>query len=233
LLPARIQLPAGGDRVALGDSGEGVLEPLAEGWLLRLHKRGSRQRLVLSLSFLGAERPVACLNGRPVRLSLRHAELLLLLALRPEGFTADGLATALHGDAGKSVTVRAEVHRLRSVLDAGVVRTQPYRLQCRVDADFLQAREALAGGRILDAARVYRGPLLPRSEAPAVREERELLGAALRHAVLEQGDVDAMHAFAGTVDGADDDELAERLLHAPPTHDPRQAMLYARIASGP
>lgn len=228
-LPSRVELPAAGDRVALGENGEGLLEPLAEGWLLRLHRRAARPRPVLALPFLGAVRPVACLNGRPVRLSLRHAELLTLLALHPEGFTADGLATALHGDAGKSVTVRAEVHRLRSVLDAGAVRTQPYRLQCRVDADFLQVREALADGRVLDAARAHRGPLLPRSEAPAVREERELLAAALRRAVLGGGDVDAMWALAETPDGADDMELVERLLHALPERDPRHAVLSARL----
>ncbi|OJY47539.1 GAF domain-containing protein [Pseudonocardia sp. 73-21] len=228
-LPAHVELPTAGDRVALGEHGDGLLEPLAEGWLLRLQRRGARPRPALSLPFLGAERPIAILNGRPVRLSLRHAEILALLALHPEGFTADGLATALHGDAGKSVTVRAEVHRLRSVLDAGVLRTQPYRLQACVNADFLTVREALAGGRVLEAARAHRGPLLPRSEAPGVREERELMGGALRQAVLGGGDVEAMWALAETPDGADDVQLLERLLHALPDRDPRHAVLAARL----
>ena len=60
--------------------------------------------------------------------SRRHAELLTVLALHPDGRTADELAAALHGDAGKSVTVRAEVHRLRAAIGGGVLRTQPYRL---------------------------------------------------------------------------------------------------------
>jgi len=227
-LPSHVALPTAGTRVPLADNEEGLLEPLAEGWLLRLHRRGLRPRPVLSMPFLGADRPIACLNGRPVRLSLRHAEILTLLALSPEGFTADGLATTLYGDAGKSVTVRAEVHRLRSVLDAGVLRTQPYRLQCRVDADFLQVREALADGRVHDAATAYRGPLLPRSEAPGVREERELLGAALRHAVLNAGDLDAMWMLAEAPDGIDDVELADVLLRKLAPNDPRRALLSAR-----
>ena len=218
-------------RVALGEHGDGLLEPLAEGWLLRLQRRGARPRPVLALPFLRADRPIACLNGRPVRLSLRHAEILTLLALNPEGFTADGLATALHGDAGKSVTVRAEVHRLRSVLDAGVLRTQPYRLQCRVDADFVAVREALAVGRVLDAARAYRGALLPRSEAPGVREERELLAATLRRAVLASNNVDAMWALSETPDGPDDVELTEHLLQILPGRDPRHPVLTARLAA--
>ena len=230
-LPSHVELPVVGHRVALGEHGDGLLEPLAEGWLLRLQRRGARPRPVLALPFLRADRPIACLNGRPVRLSLRHAEILTLLALNPEGFTADGLATALHGDAGKSVTVRAEVHRLRSVLDARVLRTQPYRLHCRVDADFVAVREALAAGRVLDAARAYRGALLPRSEAPGVREERELLAATLRRAVLASNDVDAMWALSETPDGPDDVELTEHLLQILPGRDPRHPVLTARLAA--
>jgi transcriptional regulator of acetoin/glycerol metabolism len=37
--PSHVVLPAAGDRGALGDAGEGVLEPLAEGRLLRLQVR--------------------------------------------------------------------------------------------------------------------------------------------------------------------------------------------------
>ncbi len=229
-VPARVELPAAGDRIVLAEGREGLLEPLAEGFLLRLRRTSSRARPVLTLPFLGAERPVASLNGRPVRVTLRHAELLTLLALHPEGFTADGLAAALHGDAGKSVTVRAEVHRLRTALDAGVLRTQPYRLQCRVDADFLTVRQMLSDGRIREAAAAYRGALLPRSEAPRVREERELLGAALRHAVLRSADVEAMWSFAATPDGAADVELAEALLRTLPEQDPRRDVLSARAA---
>ncbi|WP_246086117.1 GAF domain-containing protein [Pseudonocardia hydrocarbonoxydans] len=228
-LPARVDLPAVGDRVALGETGEGVLERLAEGWLMRLHRTGSPPRPVLSLPFLGAVRPLACLDGGHVRLTLRHAEVLTLLALHPDGLTADELATALHGDAGKAVTVRAEMHRLRAALGAGVLRTQPYRLRARVDADFVAVRSALAGGDVRGAARAHRGPLLPRSEAPGVREERELLAAALRRAVLDSRDVDAMWAMAGTVDGVDDPELSRRLLRALPARDPRRPVLTARL----
>lgn len=228
-LPARVELPAVGDRVALGEGGEGVLEQLAEGWLMRLHRTGSPPRPVLSLPFLGAGRALACLDGGHVRLTLRHAEVLTLLALHPDGLTADELATALHGDAGKAVTVRAEMHRLRAAIGAGVLRTQPYRLRARVDADFVAVRSALAEGDVRRAARTYRGPLLPRSEAPGVREERELLAAALRRAVLDSRDVDAMWALSGTVDGADDPELSQRLLRALPARDPRRPVLTARL----
>jgi len=160
---------------------------------------------------------------------MRHAEVLTLLALHPDGLTADELAATLHGDAGEAVTVRAEMHRVRIALNAGVLRTQPYRLRARVDADFVAVRAALAEGDVRGAARAYRGPLLPRSEAPGVREERELLAAALRRAVLDSRDVDAMWALAETPDGAHDPELSQRLLRALPNRDPRRPVLTSRL----
>ena len=225
----RIVLPDEGDRVLLGEDTEGVLEPLAEGYLLRILRPGGRRWASLSLPFLGARRPVARLDGRAVHLSLRHAELLTLLALHPEGLTADQLATGLYGDAGNPVTVRAEMHRLRCHLDEGVIRTQPYRLHASVDADFLEVRDALRSGRIRDAAdEAARGPLLPTSEAPAVRDERERLEANVRAAVVRGGDPDAMWALARTEEGRADTELVERLLRALPHSDPRHAELSAR-----
>lgn len=148
--------------------------------------RGDRKTIpvdvVIALPFLGAARPVATLDGREIRLSLRHAELLTLLALHPEGTTADQLATALYGRHGNPVSVRAELHRLRAQLEPDVLCTQPYRIGARVRADFLDVRTALAEGRLADAVTAYRGPLLPRSVAPAIRDEREELSAMLRRA---------------------------------------------------
>lgn len=110
-LPSRVTLPRDGDLVDLGEQGEGVLEPLPEGWLLRLRptsrpgpsRSPAGQAPVgprIALSFLGDERPTATVDGRPVRLSSRHAEMLALLALHPDGLTADRLATAMYGEDG-------------------------------------------------------------------------------------------------------------------------------------
>lgn len=138
--------------------------------------------VVLTLDFLGATRPVALLGDCAIRLSLRRAELLTLLALHPDGTTAEQLATALYGEHGNPVSVRAELHRLRAQLEPGMLRTQPYRLGVRVRADFLDVRTALAEGRIADAVAGHRGPLLPRSDAPAIRDEREELMTIVRRA---------------------------------------------------
>jgi hypothetical protein len=154
--------------------------------------------------------------------------MLTLLALNPSGVSAEQLATGVYGERGNPVTARAEIHRLRVQLGAAVVRSGPYRLHAELVADWLTVRESLRAGQVRAAAAAYRGELRPGSEAPAVIEERELLAATLRRAVLDQGDVEAMWLLAETPSGADDVELAERLTHALPPSDPRHAAMSAR-----
>jgi DNA-binding winged helix-turn-helix (wHTH) protein len=244
----RLTLPPGrhaGDApLVLADGRTAVLEPLAEGYLLRVpvaRNSGSAAtdatRPVLELRFLGG-RPTATLAGRPVRLSQRHADMLTLLALHPEGVSAEQLATGVYGERGNPVTARAEIHRLRAHLNAvhatrtrrvePVLHSGPYRLDAELAADFLTVRAALREGRVREAASTYRGELRPGSEAPAVLEERELLAATLRQAVLDTGDVEAMWLLAETTTGRDDIELAERLAAALPSADPRHATMTAR-----
>ncbi|MFT7837602.1 hypothetical protein Q5530_15790 [Saccharothrix sp. BKS2] len=178
---------------------------------------------MLSLRFLGAV--AGSLEGRELALSARHAELLTALALHPRGSTAEELALHVYGERGNPTTVRAELHRLRAQL-GGVLLTRPYRLAADVRGDFLAVREALRAGDVGAAAAVYRGPLLPRSEAPAVREEREDLASAVRRAVLDRGDVAALWAF-GLV--SDDVAVLERLVWLLPGTDPRREVATRRL----
>lgn len=238
-LGSRVDLPSSGDRVRLGDYGEAVLEALPEGWLLRQESAFARwTRPNLALQFLGASRPVARLDGRPIRLGERHAELLALLAAHPEGLSASALALELYGDSGNPVTVRAEMHRLRSLLEsdqkgATVVRTGPYRLDACVDADFLTLLEAVNCGRLPGNELIRRGQLLPSSDAPGIRALRSQLDVRVRSVVLRSGDTGAMWALAGTLSGCYDAELIERLRYVLPVTDPRHAELFSSAEDEP
>jgi GAF domain len=132
----RIELPRVGALV-LPDGRAAVLEPLAEGYLLRIKPSASTARSAehptLELRFLG-HAPLAELNGRPLRLTQRHADMLTLLAMQPNGVSAEQLATGIYGERGNPVTARAEIHRLRAQLGAGVVRSGPYQLDAEVSA---------------------------------------------------------------------------------------------------
>jgi hypothetical protein len=124
--------------------------------------------------------------------------------------------------------VRGEVLRLRGLIGTDVLRTRPYRLAATVDTDFQAARRAIRARRPADALRACAGPLLPRSDAPAIRELRAELEAGLRGIVLESEDVDLLVEFAGHPLGRDDLEVHDRLLALLPPSDPRRAPISAR-----
>ncbi|HWD02012.1 MAG TPA: GAF domain-containing protein [Amycolatopsis sp.] len=226
--PRRITVCPDVGRVVLDDGREAIVEPLHEGYLLRLPAKARSRRPRLSLSFLSA-RPVAELDGRKLPLTLRRAEILALLTLHPSGLTAEQLALHLYGEEGNPITVRAEIHRLRARLGGDAMKAKPYRLCADVDADFLRIRAALAAGDLTTATSIGTAPLLSRSEAPAIRAERDQQVAALRAAVLGHGGLDDLWSFAQGEPGRDDLEVLERLTRELPAGDPRQAIALARL----
>ncbi|MFE3945583.1 GAF domain-containing protein [Streptomyces sp. NPDC059118] len=149
-------------RVWLPSLGMCRVEPLPGGWLLQVAdgpSDGAPRRVVLDLS-----RPrgltvnvVGSVGTSTQRLSPRHAELLFALALHPEGRTASELAQDIFGDATRTVTVRAEISRMRRHL-AQVLAHRPYRFGEDVEVEVIHPDD--------------RADLLPHSTAPVVVRAR-------------------------------------------------------------
>jgi hypothetical protein len=179
----------------------------------------------LELRVLGGWQ-VLC-GGRPLMLPRRQIEVLVLLAMSPSGLSLEALHDRLYGEARVSTaTLKAEVSRLRTALDGGV-GSRPYRLLTPVDSDLQRALRALDRGDVSAAASAARGPLLPLSESPAVREWREYLAVALRNAVLRCPDPDTVRLLAD--DEPYDMELQQHLVDVLPDGDPRAAAALARV----
>ncbi|MFI0353956.1 GAF domain-containing protein [Actinomadura sp. 9N407] len=252
----RIQVPAPGGALAFPDGSQAAAEPVGEVFLLRATsavRRPSSPRPrpgsaetplargrtsgpiggaaadtpLLALALLGDDPPSAWIDGRRLRLSLRHAEILALLALYPRGLTADRLSLHLYGEASNPVTVRAEIHRLRAQL-GDVVRAKPYRLDCAVDGDLLAVRRLLDAGEVAAAIRLWRGDLLPQSDVPAIRAERDELTMLLRRSLLDHGDIDLLWTYTRTETGRNDLEVLEHLSALLPPGDPRHDAVAAR-----
>jgi hypothetical protein len=229
-LPADVQLPDSGVAGAVR-SADGRLwesEPLGDGAILWLRRRRGDGVGRLSLRLLGC-RPSACFGEREER-GLRSLELLAVLAMHPHGLTAEQLALALYGERGKTVTVRAQVHRLRTHLGDRLVDTQPYRLRPPVDADWLRVQRLVSSGRPAAALRAYVGPLLPASDAPGIREARSLLDEAVRRSILTTTDSELLARWLAHPSGADDLSAARALVAALPAGDPRRAAATATTA---
>ncbi len=165
----------------------------------------------LALRVLGRDRAEVDLGDQTVTLSRRHSELMVLLALRPEGMSAEEVAIATHGDFGKPVTARAELSRLRRILGLRLL-AEPYRLDTPPRADFLTAGELAGAGALHAALDAYPGPLLPRSELPLVVEARESLDHRVRSAILRSGTPDLLHRWVHSVAGRDDLQACRRLV---------------------
>src|SRR5947208_10788409 len=133
-------------------------------------------RTTPQLDVLGRDRARLTLPSGRTELSLRHSELLLLLAeaaVAGVGRTAEQLAAECHAGDAAPVTVRAELSRLRRLVGAQMVGSRPYRLLRPLDTDLDQVRRLLGRGAVGQALERYPGAVLPRSCAPGVVVARE------------------------------------------------------------
>lgn len=149
--------------------GSCTVEPLAGGWLLRAAEEppGTGARIVLDLARAG--RGTLTVTGAAGswsrELSPRHAELIYLLAEHRSGRGAAALAGDLFGDPSRTVTVRAEMSRIRRYLGE-FLQHRPYRFCEDADVEVL----------LPDDPR----DLLISSTAPAIARRRAAPGGAGR-----------------------------------------------------
>ncbi|MCW2831131.1 MAG: transcriptional regulator [Aeromicrobium sp.] len=163
------------------------------------------------------------------RLSLRHSEMLLLLADSRDGMTTAELGVCLSHDEQAQVTIRAELSRLRAVLGPIELASRPYRLATAIATDITQVRADLDSGQLRRAVARYRGPILPASTAPAVERLRDELHMYVRSFLLASDDADALLSFADTTHGRDDFAVWERALAILPPTSPRHSQVAAHV----
>ena len=191
------------------------------------------------LDVLGRDRArLTTATGR-MELSLRHSELLLLLAeaaLAGVGRTAEQLAAECHPGDAAAVTVRAELSRLRRLLGAHLVGSRPYRLLRPLDTDLDQVRRLLGRGSVAPALERYPGAVLPRSKAPGVAVARERVAALLRQAVLRSRRPDLLLRYSQLPEAQDDVAVWQTCLEWLPAGSPRRTAATAnllRLRRGP
>jgi hypothetical protein len=178
------------------------------------------------LEVLGRERARLTLPGGPLELSVRHSELLLLLAeaaVAGEGRTAAQLAAECHPGDAALVTVRAELSRLRRLLGAELVGSRPYRLHGRIDTDLDQVRRLLARGSVGSALERYPGGVLPGSRAPGVTAARGRVAALLRQAVLRSRRPELLLRYSQLPEARDDAAVWQACCDWLPVSSPRHA----------
>lgn len=181
-----------------------------------------------ALSVLGERRP----RLGALELSPRHAEILTLLAWHPRGIGAERLAALLYEGDASPVTLRAEIARLRRVLEAAgepPLESRPYRLGREVELDAASVARLIGQGSLRKAAERYVGPVLPGSVAPGVVEIRDDVAGRLRESMLADASPDLLLAFAERDEYRYDAALWRALLEILPPRSPRRASVVAHL----
>lgn len=199
--------------------------------------RPASASVVATLRVLGRDRALLeTLSDGHLRvneLTTRHAEILLCLATHRQGVSAESLGELVYGDPDAGTTLRAEMVRLRKILEriapSLAPESRPYRLTMPLETDAHQVLSLLDRGAHRVALAAYRGDVLPDSVAPGVEEFRDTVRVTLREALLAEASLDVLLAFADTDAGADDVEVLRLCLSMLPTRSPKRAGLVARI----
>jgi hypothetical protein len=227
-----VELPPGGGVVTLADGRQALAEPLDQGghllWGVTTHERSAPGRAGLRLELLGRQGLTARVGSGPaMRLGVRQAEILALLALHPAGLTCEQLTLELYGDEGNPISTRAQISRLRRLLGS-VLAARPYRLLGDVSADFLEVDRLLRAGDVAGALRAHRAPLLVESEVPRLVQARDELEGQLGRAA-RAGGPETLWAWLDSESGRDDLAGLRDLFAMVGPEDPRAAVAAARM----
>jgi hypothetical protein len=187
------------------------------------------------LDVLGRDNGRLWLHGRELVLSPRHTELLLILSQHAEGLTAEELAVRLFEVDCSPVTIRAEMARLRRLLTSAsngygpMIASRPYRMIVPIDTDVADLRRLLERGAHRRALAVYNGPVLPRSEAPDIKELRRVVRRSLRDAILRHANADVLFSYAQSPDGWYDLEVWSACRDRLPSGSPRRTQVESHL----
>jgi len=186
------------------------------------------------LRVLGRDQAVLEAEGHaPLVLSARHSEILALLLWHKQGLSAQALADLLYGPDGSLVSTRAEITRLKKVLDhagSGIhIESRPYRISENLESDLGMVLAFLDRGAHKVALAKYTGRPLPESVAPGVESLRGEIRARVREALLQDASVDVLLEYAKTPDALDDVEVWRTCLSLLAPGSPKRAQVVLRL----
>jgi len=186
-----------------------------------------------SLQLLGRDQALLSIDGRTVALSARHSEILALLSTHPAGLNAEELCALLYPGDASTMTLRAEMVRLRKVLQqlnpGAVPQSRPYRLPLDLVPDAGQVLDCLQRGAHRIALEIYRGAVLPRSEAPGIVQLRDRVSALMREALLTDGSAESLLKYAALPEAKDDVDVRSAALKLLAPRSPKRAAVVADL----
>lgn len=169
------------------------------------------------------------LSGKPI--SLRHAEILTVLAAHPRGLNSAQLVEELfeQPDGASEGTLRSELVRLRKALADSPDRriaARPYRLEWELQTTLTQLWRAMEEGDLERALQLYPAEILVRSQAPGIAALRYRAQIALREMVLDRGTAQQLLRLGRQ---SADSQLLMAALRELPLDSPARSLVVAEI----
>lgn len=169
------------------------------------------------------------LSGKP--LSLRHAEILTILAAQPRGLNSAQLVEELfeQPDNASEGTLRSELVRLRKALADSPDRriaARPYRLEWELQTTLTMLWQAMEEGDLERALQLYPAEILVRSRAPGIVALRYRAQIALREMVLDRGTAQQLLRLGRQ---SADSQLLLAALRELPLDSPARSLVVAEI----
>lgn len=205
----------------LGPAGWGLLLCGIEEWRT-LYSLWKDEPPTVRFDFLGDR--LVTREGVSWRAPMRVCEVLAVLSSTDSGLSAERLQLKVFGDDSTTTNVKATVSRIRRVVP---ISQAPYRVSANVQSDFSDLVKALEAGDFIKALDLYKGPLLPGSDAPAVVELREYVDELLKGTILRSSDVEQIIRLGTLMEG--DLEIWERAKSLLAPKDSRRGLVNARI----
>ena len=188
-----------------------------------------------TMHVLGRDTAQLQLDGKQLELSVRHAEIMTLLAWHRAGLSAERLAELLWDDPAATSRVRPEMVRLRKLLEDVAPElapeSRPYRLPSSIELDAHQVVALLDRGAYRAALAAYQGPLLPGSSAPGIEAIRAEVAATLREALLSAASLEVLMEFANTDEALHDVDVWQQVLKMLPAKSPKRSRVVTHLES--
>lgn len=188
-----------------------------------------------TMHILGRDSAVIVSGDDSLELTTRHSEIMLLLACNRAGLSAERLSELLWGDATATQRLRAEMVRLRKILDKfqpGLApESKPYRISGKLEVDAQQVVALLDRGAHRVALSAYKGDVLPGSTSPGVEAVRDEIAQHLRESIFNDGSLDLLLEFARSDRGIQDVEIWHLILTLLPAKSPKRSHVVTHIES--
>jgi tetratricopeptide (TPR) repeat protein len=151
-------------------------------------------------------------------------EILAIMCYKERPIGLEELLSFLYGDDGNKDNLKANLSKMRKVFP---ISQHPYQLNLTYSTDVSKIQTLLAQGKTAEALKLYKGSILPYSNAPLIRRMDEVLSEAVRQAVLQSKDSEAL--FSLLEYDEEDLELLETLSGVMQQGDPRSAVVGAKL----